>query len=420
MLATGPPCELGLASLNPFPMFLCPMTKRLQNMMLRCCAPSLAVLFSLSACQDGDLPTGPDVAEPVGKLVTLSPAVFTAYHQGQEVFSITANKWRDGHRAAVSITYDAPWGINPVFSLATDAAIARDLAMDLEVVSDKLSHFKRLPITQRMREELIPRGIGFFGHGHSHIDHDALGYHAAYQSFRTNFSLMRAWGLNPKTYAYPLFAGRDAQTQAANRQAGFIAARGGTRDASAYYICADGVREPAQWHNLPSVIMGNASTRDPSTHDQLQPILIQTLRRRAWTIMTYHSIGYPDGWGYYPYFEFVRDLDFIKANDFWSGNFASVAAYIQERNALDIQIARYFGRKMPDQFQFIMGDGLDNDVYNEPLTLDFRFNPELAVRSVRLTPTPVAGQEHFAVESNRLRLNMVPDERLYTLSLERE
>ncbi len=67
-----------------------------------------------------------------------------------------------------------------------------------------------------------------------------------------------------------------------------------------------------------------------------------------------------------------------------------------------------------------MGDGLDNDVYNEPLTLDFRFNPELAVRSVRLTPTPVAGQEHFAVESNRLRLNMVPDERLYTLSLERE
>ena len=388
--------------------------------MLRLFIPSLGLLLALFGCENPTQLAGPEAPVPAGKLVDGAPAVFTATHQGREVFNITATKWRDGHRAAVSITYDAPWGIHPVFSLATDAAIARGLSMDVEIVSDKLSHFKRIAITQRMRTELMPRGVGFFGHGHSHIDHDALGYHAAYQSFRTNFSLMRAWGLNPKVYAYPLFAGRDAQTQAANRQAGFIAARGGTRDPSAYYICADGVREPEQWHNLPSVIMGNASTRDPSTHDQLQPILIQTLQRRAWTIMTYHAIGHPEGWGYYPYVEFVRDLDFIRANDFWSGNLASVAAYIQERNALDIQIARFFGSQMPNSFELFIGDGLDNDVYDEPLTLDFQFNPDLGVRAARITPTPVAGQERFIVEENHLRLNMVPDERLYTLSLERE
>ena len=258
------------------------MTKYLQNNPLYI----LLSLFLLGACQDSGPLVGPDAIEPAGKLVDLSPGVFTASHQGQEVFTIRATKWRDGHRAAVSVTYDAPWGIHPVFSLATDAAIARGLAMDIEIVSNKLSHFKRVPNVQRMHEELIPNNIGFFGHGHAHIDHDALGYHAAYRSFRINYVMMRAWGLNPKTYAYPLFAGRDAQTQAANRQAGFIAARGGTRDANAYYICANSVREPENWYNLPSVIMGNASTRDPSTHDQLRPILLKTLRKRAWTIMT--------------------------------------------------------------------------------------------------------------------------------------
>ena len=91
--------------------------------------------------------------------------------------------------------------------------------------------------------------------------------------------------------------------------------------------------------------------------------------------MTYHSIGHPEGWGYYPHAEFIRDLDFIKANDFWSGKFASIAAYIQERNALDIQIARYFGRDMPNRFEFILSDGLDNDLYDEPLTSILRSTP---------------------------------------------
>ena len=171
------------------------MTKCLQNNPLY----ALLSLFLLGACQDSGPLVGPDAVEPAGKLVDLSPGVFTASHQGQEVFTIRATKWQDGHRAAVSVTYDAPWGIHPVFSLATDAAIARGLAMDIEIVSNKLSHFKRVPNVQRMHEELIPNNIGFFGHGHAHIDHDALGYHAAYRSFRINYVMMRAWGLNPKT-----------------------------------------------------------------------------------------------------------------------------------------------------------------------------------------------------------------------------
>ena len=114
----------------------------------------------------------------------------------------------------------------------------------------------------------------------------------------------------------------------------------------------------------------------------------------------------------------MRDLNFIRANDFWSGNLDAIAAYTQERNALDISIARYFGRQMPDQFELTIGDGLDNRLFNEPLTLDFDFNGELAVQSVRITPPPTGGQTHFTVSENRLRLHMIPDERQYTLVLE--
>ena len=127
--------------------------------------------------------------------------------------------------------------------------------------------------------------------GHSHIDHDALGFHDAYQSFRYNFNLMREWGLNPRVYAYPLFAGRERQTQAANRQAGFIAARGGTEDPDRYYLCETEPCKPDSWFNLPSVIMGSANSRHISNHNRLLPILHETLSRRAWTILTYHSLG---------------------------------------------------------------------------------------------------------------------------------
>ena len=135
-------------------------------------------------------------------------------------------------------------------------------------------------------------------------------------------------------------------------------------------------------------------------------------------ILTYHSIGNPEGWGYYPFAEFERDLDHIAANDFWSGNLDEVTAYIKERNALDIQIVRYFGVGTPKQFELTIGDGLDNALYDEPLTFEFNFNPELRVRWVHFDP-PIGDESSFAIEEDRLQVELVPDERRYALVLER-
>ncbi len=376
------------------------------------------ILFVSLSCDRPSLPTEHEMRDIPSRKISTSSAhnKFSAYHGSRELFFIHAPKWKNGHQAAVSITYDAPWGHNAVFSLATDAAILRGLSMDVEVVSEKLLFYSRFPIIARMRKELIPNGVGVFGHGHSHIDHDALGFHDAYQSFRYNFNLMRSWGLNPKVYAYPLFAGRERGTQTANRQAGFIAARGGTENPEKYYLCETEPCSPKSWFNLPSVIMGTANTRHIANHNQLRPILNETLSRRAWTIMTYHSIGHPEGWGFYEYEEFLQDLDFIKSNDFWSGNFSSVASYAIQRAGLQIQIGRYFGRTTPSQFEIYIGDGFGNRTYNEPLTLDFYFDKNLSVQSIRIQPSPTNGKTIFRVDNNQLRLQVVPRERQYTLS----
>jgi len=369
-----------------------------------------------------EVPDGSLSSPVAGAKLAARSDIYVVRHGGEEVFRVEALKWRNGHRGVVSVTYDAPWGINEVFSLATDAAIARDLRMDLEIVSSKLEHPQRFHIIERMQRELRPHGIGFFGHGHEHIHYDWYGFEAAYEAFRTNFELMREWGLEPKTYAYPHWAGKLYGTQAANRQAGFIAARGGLRRPefrSDYYICPDDTREPNNWYFLPSVIMGAKNGTDIPHHDALAPILQGALDAGAWVILTYHSIGNPEGWGYYPFAEFERDLDHIAANDFWSGNLDEVTAYIKERNALDIQIVRYFGVGTPKQFELTIGDGLDNALYDEPLTFEFNFNPELRVRWVHFDP-PIGDESSFAIEEDRLQVELVPDERRYALVLERD
>ena len=378
----------------------------------------------LAGCDSHQSPThSGDAADfaalPSAKLVG-RPFVYEVRHGGEQVFRIEALKWRDGHTGAVSVTYDAPWGVNPVFSLATDAALAHGVRMDLEIVSAKLQFYSRRPIIGRMLRELAPNGIGFFGHGHEHVPHDWFGYKQAYESFRTNFDLMKTWGLNPKVYAYPNW-GASISTQAANREAGFIAARGGTRrpaQRADYFICPGAVREPDNWYYLPSVIMGAQDGTDIPYHEALVPILKEAQQADAWVILTYHSIGNSEGWGFYPAHEFELDVGYIARSGMWSGNMDAVAAYIQERNALDIKVVRYFGIGTPKQYELSIGDGLDNAVYDEPLTFEFRFNPEFDVQGIRIDP-PVEGGSSFAVEDDVLRLNIVPDERRYALVLER-
>ena len=310
------------------------------------------------------------------------------------------------------ITYDAPFGTHSAHSMATDAVLQRDLRLDLEVVSAIYLRPRWRHLIDYYRTELMPQGIRFFGHGHTHALHDTMTFDAAYESFRRNFRLMQEWGLDPKGYAYPGSSGLRRSTQAANRAAGFIAARGATLVFDEYFIAPYEEEGPKNWFYLPSVVMGNASYRYVDRHEKLLPILDEAIARRAWIILMYHAIGIPEGWSYYPIADFERDLDAIVERGFWSANFDAAACYLQERAHLRIALLGVDADGGTSRrFRIGLDDGLPERPYNEPLTM------RLCGGGRRLALDGPGASSARVLDDGCLRFEAFPDGSQYELTV---
>ncbi len=265
-------------------------------------------------------------------------------------------KWLDGHRSAVSITYDGAYYWNRhIARIIQD----RGLRMDFEVVTDDHQTVQMLWDSLDEMRALLDQGIRYFGHGHKHDRHDEFDEQYVRQSFQLNFALMKQWGLDPKAYAYPGSAGTKSYVQKANRDAGFICARGDDHlDRGNYYILPDDQTEPASWYFLPSVVMGTTYASMIEDHATLRPILRTNLKRRSWTILMYHAVGNLDGWGYYPIAEFERDLDWLQANDVWVAHLDQCCAYIKEKQALQVSVTPMTQSPLCDSYEVILEDQL--------------------------------------------------------------
>ena len=140
------------------------------------------------------------------------------------------SKWFDGHTAAVSITYDSKPDPSEYPGVAGHVA-ENGMVIDYEIITG--STHRGNPVYSGPGDEdlayvlhdLVPKGFGYFGHGHDHVDHDALSYAAAADSFRRCFDTMRDWGLKPVAYAYPRNAGAKKRTQRALEHSGFLCGR---------------------------------------------------------------------------------------------------------------------------------------------------------------------------------------------------
>ena len=258
--------------------------------------------------------------------------------ENSEVFTVEVKKWFNGHKAAYSITWDELWGhqkTQDVVDKAVDEILSRGMRVDFEM---NTSTFEKYPdLIAQIRDEVIPRGIHFFGHGHLHVRSDSLTFEEAFHNFFQCYYLMEEWGFNPKVYAYPHSSGYFPSTQLACESAGFIFARGSMFDPDKYFICPDDVKEPENWFFLPSVQIGQLWIYIHN-HDEMRPLLEATLEKSAWLIGLYHALGYPDGYCYYPYEDFLKDLDFLEENDFWCSNMDVIACYIKERNNFQMDV----------------------------------------------------------------------------------
>lgn len=330
-------------------------------------------------------------------------------------FNVTVLKWFNGHNSAVTITYDAGWRILPILQSNVDEVLQRNLTMDFELVTIYYNNPENFYLIEDFRENLMPHGIHFFGHGHRHINYDTLSYSEAFEDFKLCFDLMKSWDLNPSVYAYPGGRGYLQSTQLANETAGFIAARGATTDPNQFYICADNANEPENWYYLPAVSTGIQDTILINNNSEMIPVLNSALQKNAWIILMYHSIGLAGGWGYYPFEEFTKDLDFIASNDFWCGNMDNVTKYIKEKNNFNIQKTYMTSNNEMSVYRVKFSDNLDNEMFNQPLSIQFETKGDL-VQTIKIV-YPDSTTIENAVINDLVSFNIIPDEKEYLVYL---
>jgi hypothetical protein len=328
--------------------------------------------------------------------------------------SIVANvkKWFHDKKAAISVTIDIRWRDDLPFS--TQDAIDRGLKLEFEMVTAEYLYPWGPSQIAIMRDSLYNNGIRFFGHGHKHYAHDTLSYDEAYNSFLTCYNLMQEWGLKPKGYAYPHSSGWLARTQKANREAGWLFARGYTPIESEYYICPDNIEQPTNWYYLPSVFITSDPTQNSiHSHNELTPILNNTLDKSAWVILMYHSINYPNSWGYYPIEEWNADVDFIASKDFWIGHMEEIALYIMERHTFELAYEKLWETESSIAYEIRFIDHyLDNTIYNQPLSieLDLKLNDQY---KYAIVSPKINNKDTLSIDNNSLNLDIIPDENRY-------
>ena len=346
---------------------------------------------------------------------------------------IAIAKWFDNHAAAISITYDGwPDPMAPVDDLAADLGLMLDyqLVTQRYVKRDDLPDWVEHDLTDLIPHAvpgvvldhvadhpsaLLPPGFSYFGHGHWHVDHDTLTYAQAYESFRLCFEFMERMGLKPVAYAYPRGGGTKTEVQRALADAGFLAGRLG--EGAFPYIVPDAETAPQNWYGLPTVVMESYDFQqcDGCINDtaELTPILDTALERTAWIIPMYHSIG-RSGWGFYRFEDFRRDMQAVADRDFWAASMNDVALYIRERETAAAAMDTTEQDGVTTAIRVTLSDGLDNDRFDQPLTLIFTPPADWRGRPVRVTQNGRLVDWVFP-DTETVLVSLPPDEEPYVL-----
>ena len=227
----------------------------------------------------------------------------------EEIIDVEITKWFNDHAAAVSLNYDHGYPTNTSFAReAIEILLKHNMIMDYDIVTHSILTIDSMK--SFLVDELIPKGIGFFGHGHKHDNHDDMSYDEAKKSFRKCFDIMTEFGLKPISYAYPGGFGYHLATRRALKDAGFLNGRKFEQlDISNPYIIPDDKIEPDDWYALPTLIMQSEDYDGCivciNDADELSRYLDKAVDKTAWLILTYHHIGDMNQYGFYymPEFE---------------------------------------------------------------------------------------------------------------------
>ena len=356
-------------------------------------------------------------------------------------------KWLDNHAAAISITND-DWPVPGREPDIDGYVLEHGLVMGYEVVTGNSFYGDRIfsgPEDERivyLMSELVPKGFGYFGHGHNHIDHDELSYEEALESFQANYETMKDWGMKPVAYAYPRSAGNQVETQLALEASGFLSGRlpitspsatqnplvrivryfrrlaQGTTSSRALYNLPGSQLAPDNWFGLRALEMQSIEFQGCddciNDNDELVPILDEALEQTAWVILTYHSIGKPEHWGWYDWDEFRKDVRSIAARDFWTAPMNDITLYVRERENAVITVDVVEGGAGIENIEITLSDGLDNVRFDQPLTILFDQPKDWVGRPFTVSQDGKLLDE-LVFDTEAVTLSLKPNERSYLL-----
>lgn len=329
-------------------------------------------------------------------------------------FHVQVAKWPENRAGAISITYDG-WAMGDAGRAARQILENRGLRTDYEMVTATYDEHPEMGAF--LLGKLLPAGYGYFGHGHTHINHDAASYNEALKSFRTCYEEMKKMGLNPIAYAYPYGAGREEKTMRALKDSGFLSGRWhDSKDSVFPYVTPGNQLVPEKWFGLPCLVMQDLHAKGESrvcnNHRELLPYLRYAREHRAWLILTYHSIGDPDSYGFYSLEEFRKDADAISKSDFHAGSMNQITAYMYERNQAQLALSQL----SDGRFELVLSDGLPNARFSVPLTLVVHWPKQMQGKWFRFSKNGKLLMNGWCKDSPTL-VNVMPDEKSFQVEL---
>jgi hypothetical protein len=328
-------------------------------------------------------------------------------------------KWYDGHTAAISITNDNGSPSYETEKEVQDFLIANKIRLDYEMVTE---NYLQDSAALDYLLQIINNGFGYFGHGHKHINHDALSYQDSYNDFKACYETIKQFGLKPVAYAYPGGWGYRFSTRTALSDAGFLCGRKYEQlDHKDPFIVPDTVSEPKDWFALPTLVMQSynydACYVCINNTSELIPFLDECLEKTAWLILTYHSIGFYEGYGFYETEDFQNDVLAIKRRNFWITSMNEAVLYLKEKQNAKLTV-EWRINKFYDVEKIIitLNDGLPDDYYDQPLTISFDIPGYWINRQLSLSRNGDQIDE-FTFNSTRAKISLIPSEAVCELIL---
>lgn len=332
-------------------------------------------------------------------------------------------KWPNGFQAAYTPTFDT--GFPPQYEVENNWLIENGLFLDYEIVS---ATYEDSPVRINFLMEMTEYGFGYFGHGHTHVNHDVKSFDDAFKSFKKNYDFIEEIGLHPISYAYPGGSGLDTDTQLALKNSGFLSGRLFQPKYKNYgpYIVPGDESEPPNWFALPSLRMEdydfNQCSECVNNPDEFIPILDENIKLGAWLISTYHAIGYdgdtrPVAWGFYRRNNFFEEMQYVKKlwedGILWLATMNDVTLHIRQRNETVYSIERTGERN----FSLYLNHDLDSELYNMPLTLRFEAEPEFLGHRIIFTSYDDQILYDEIIEEPEFQVTLRPSDEKYIINI---